>query len=196
MELAGYTLERLRVDSDFALYRGGRLGNADPILVLAPSREQQTLANAQRLEREISFARDLDPAWAVRPMRLIRQDERVILVLEDPGGDPLDAILGRPLEPTHFLRLAIGLTVALRHIHRARPHPQGHQAGECVVECGRMRPADGLRICLPGAAGTANADGAGDDRRDLCLYGAGTDRPHEPVDRCAQRPLCTGRHVL
>ncbi len=39
------------------------------------------------------------------------------LVLEDPGGTPLDQLLGRPLEISHFLRIAISLAGALRHVH-------------------------------------------------------------------------------
>src|SRR5260370_3132996 len=39
------------------------------------------------------------------------------LVLEDPGGTPLDRLLGRPLDVSHFLRIAIPLAGALRHVH-------------------------------------------------------------------------------
>ena len=39
------------------------------------------------------------------------------LVLEDPGGEPLDRLLGRPLEISHFLRIAIPLAEALRQVH-------------------------------------------------------------------------------
>src|SRR5258705_1562906 len=39
------------------------------------------------------------------------------LVLDDPGGTPLDRLLGRPLDVSHFLRIAIPLAGALRHVH-------------------------------------------------------------------------------
>src|SRR6202030_4512397 len=39
------------------------------------------------------------------------------LVLEDPGGTPADRLLGRPLEISHFLRIAIPLAGALRRVH-------------------------------------------------------------------------------
>ena len=39
------------------------------------------------------------------------------LVLEDPGGEPLDRLLGRPMDVTHFLRLAIPLAAALGQVH-------------------------------------------------------------------------------
>jgi serine/threonine protein kinase len=38
-------------------------------------------------------------------------------VLEDPGGEPLDRLLGQPLEATEFLRIAISLAAALRRVH-------------------------------------------------------------------------------
>jgi serine/threonine protein kinase len=41
-----------------------------------------------------------------------------MLVLTDPGGEPLDRLPGRPMELTQFLRLAIGLSAALRQLHR------------------------------------------------------------------------------
>ena len=43
-------------------------------------------------------------------------------MLKDPGGEPLDRILerghGKPLDLTRVLRIAIGLTRALGHVHR------------------------------------------------------------------------------
>ncbi len=39
------------------------------------------------------------------------------LVLEDPGGTPIDRLLGRPLDVSHFLRIAIPLAGVLRRVH-------------------------------------------------------------------------------
>jgi serine/threonine protein kinase len=75
-----------------------------------------------RLEHEYSFAAEVDPAWAAKPLALTRHEGRAILVLKDPGGDPLDLILergqGQPLDLTRALRIAIGLTTALCQVHR------------------------------------------------------------------------------
>jgi PAS domain S-box-containing protein len=74
------------------------------------------------LEHEYSLAAELDPAWAARPLVLTRHEGRTILVLKDPGGEPLDRILerchGQPLDLTRVLRIAIGLTTALGQVHR------------------------------------------------------------------------------
>src|SRR6202043_2683940 len=58
-----------------------------------------------------------DADWAARPVALTHDNGRMTLVLEDPGGTPLDRLLGRPLDVSHFLRIAIPLAGALRHVH-------------------------------------------------------------------------------
>ncbi len=39
------------------------------------------------------------------------------MLLEDPGGEPLVGLLGQPMETGRFLRIAIGLSGALRWLH-------------------------------------------------------------------------------
>ena len=56
--------------------------------------------------------------WAVRPLELVRDGGRAMLVLEDPGGEPLDLLLGAPMEVGHFLRLATGIAMAVRPAER------------------------------------------------------------------------------
>ena len=115
--LADYVLEPLREGGDFTLYRGRQHGNLSPVLVIALSAEQPSPQSLRRLEHEYSVSADLDPAWAARPLALTRHEGRTILVLEDPGGEPLDRILerdqGQPLDLTRFLRVAISLAKAL-----------------------------------------------------------------------------------
>jgi predicted ATPase len=53
----------------------------------------------------------------VRPVALTHDNGRMTLVLEDPGGAPVDRLLGLPLEVSHFLGIAIPLTGALRQVH-------------------------------------------------------------------------------
>jgi PAS domain S-box-containing protein len=122
MELSGYVLEPLRKGGEFILYRGRQRGNPSPVLVLAPIAEQPTPASLRRLEHEYSLAADLDPAWAVRPLALTRHQGRTILILKDPGGEPMDRILdrgrGQSLELTRCLRVAIGLATAVGQVHR------------------------------------------------------------------------------
>jgi serine/threonine protein kinase len=60
---------------------------------------------------------ELDADWAARPSALRHYNDRMTLVLEDPGGVPADRLLGRPLDISHFLRIAIPLAGALRRVH-------------------------------------------------------------------------------
>ena len=84
--------------------------------------EQPSPQSLRRLEHEYSLAAELDPAWAAKPLALTRHEGRTILILTDPGGEPLDRVLerdqGQPLDLTRFLRIAIGLATALGQVHR------------------------------------------------------------------------------
>src|ERR1700710_425602 len=119
---SGYRLEPLREGPDFTLYRGWQHGNPSPVLVVALTAEQHSPQSLRRLEHEYSLAAELEPAWAAKPLTLTRHEGRTMLVLMDPGGEPLDRILeqdlGQPLDLTCFLRIAIGLTKALGQVHR------------------------------------------------------------------------------
>ena len=72
------------------------------------------------LEQEHSLKAQLDPAWAVQPLALTDDRRRTVLVLEDPGGEPLDQLRETLMELTPFLRLAVGLSGAVRELHSRR----------------------------------------------------------------------------
>jgi PAS domain S-box-containing protein len=111
-KLSGYVFSPLR-GGDLAL-RGSGNGLA-PILLVAA--EETSLGSIQRLEHEYALRGELDAGWAARPVALTHDNGRMTLVLEDPGGAPLDQLLGRPLEISHFLHIAIPLAGALRRVH-------------------------------------------------------------------------------
>ena len=118
----GYELVPLREGVEFSLYRGRQEGTQSPVLVVAMTAEYPSPQSLRRLEHEYSFAAEVDPAWAAKPLALTRHEGRTILVLKDPGGNPLDLILergqGQPLDLARTLRIAIGLTTALYQVHR------------------------------------------------------------------------------
>jgi predicted ATPase/signal transduction histidine kinase/DNA-binding response OmpR family regulator/HPt (histidine-containing phosphotransfer) domain-containing protein len=87
--------------------------------MLQPISEHPSVRSLEELEREFSIREDLDPDWAAQPIALERRDGRTMLLREDPGGDPLDSLLGRPLELMEFLRLGISLAGALGKLHAA-----------------------------------------------------------------------------
>jgi PAS domain S-box-containing protein len=112
-ELSSYVFSPLR-EGDLALYRGAGNG-LSPILLVAA--EETSLGYVERLEHEYALKSELNADWAARPVALTHDNGRMTLVLEDPGGAPLDRLLGRPLDVSHFLRIAIPLAGALRHVH-------------------------------------------------------------------------------
>src|SRR5882724_1706160 len=119
---SGYVLETLRTGADFTLYRGRQRGNPSPVLAVALAAEQPSPQSLRRLEHEYSLAAELDPVWAAKPLALTRHEGRTILILRDPGGEPLDLVLerdqGRPLDLTRVLHIAVGLEAALGQVHR------------------------------------------------------------------------------
>ena len=73
----------------------GSAATPSPLLVVAPTAEQPLPQSLRRLEHEYSLAAELEPAWAAKPLALTRHEGRTILVLADPGGEPLDRVLER-----------------------------------------------------------------------------------------------------
>ena len=121
IDLAAYVLEPLWQDGACLLSRGQprgrRAGLVPAVLVVAPVGDHPAPASLRRLEHEYALRAALDPAWAVRPLALAQHQGRPVLVLEDPGGEPLARLLGRPLALPQGLRLASGLAAALGQLH-------------------------------------------------------------------------------
>jgi PAS domain S-box-containing protein len=112
-QLSSYAFSTLR-EGDIALYGGSGSGLA-PILLVAA--EKTSLGCVERLEHEYALKAELDADWAARPVLLTHCSDRLTLVLEDPGSEPLDRLLGRPLDVSQFLGIAIPLAGALRQVH-------------------------------------------------------------------------------
>ena len=122
VEESEYGLKTLREGAEFTLYRGRERGDQTPILAVAPVAERPSPQCLQRLEHEYALATELDPAWAAQPLALTRHRGRAILILRDPGGEPLDRVIeqdqGKPIDLRKALRIAIGLASALGQAHR------------------------------------------------------------------------------
>ncbi len=114
MDLSGYVISPVR-DGDITLSRGtGR----DVAPILLATAQDAALARVKRLEHEFTLKALLDNAWAARPKELLRHDGRVTLVLDDPGGESLERLLGRPLDVPKFLCIAIPFARALKRLHQ------------------------------------------------------------------------------
>jgi predicted ATPase/C4-dicarboxylate-specific signal transduction histidine kinase len=79
--------------------------------------EHPTLESINRLTHEYGLKEHLDATWAVRPVELVREHGRTMLVVEYAGGQPLDRLLSGPMEVGSFLRVAVGMCEALSQLH-------------------------------------------------------------------------------
>src|SRR5467141_5062752 len=85
-------LQVLWEDGERVFCRGERHVNGYRAAVLAvlPAAEHPTPATLDRLAREYGLKDELDGAWALRPLELLRERGRTMLVLEDTRSEPLD----------------------------------------------------------------------------------------------------------
>ena len=93
-------------------------GAVRDVLIARPPVEHPSPASLDRLAHEFALRDELDAAWAVRPLELVREHGRTLLVLEDPGGEPLARLLDAPVETGTFLELAAGIAAALGKLHQ------------------------------------------------------------------------------
>jgi PAS domain S-box-containing protein len=108
-------------DGEFVFRRAWRPaadGKRDAVLVVHPAAEHPAPGTLDRLEHEYGLKVELDSMWAARPLEIVRNRGRTMLVLEDFGGEPLDRRLGSAMEVGSFLRLAISIATALGKLHR------------------------------------------------------------------------------
>ena len=154
--------------------------------LLVRSRFGERPETVARLERVYGLRDVLDSAWATRPLSLLREG----LLVEDPGGEVLSALIGQPWELKDFLRVAIGIAEALHQLHRQGVVHKDIQPRHILVEMGTGRAwLTGFDIASripsttarPGVAGTpaymapeqtGRINRSVDSRSDL--YGFGT----------------------
>jgi PAS domain S-box-containing protein len=108
-------------DGERVLCREGRVqpdGGRESVLTVRPVAEQPAPAALSRLEHEFSMAEKLAGAPVARPLELLREQRRLVLVLEDDGDEPI-AREPMPMALPHFLRTAIHVARALGRLHAA-----------------------------------------------------------------------------
>src|SRR4051812_25306583 len=118
---SGIGSEVLWEDGERTFRRGWRLdesGQRHAVLIVLPAADHPSRSSLDRLAREYELRDQLDPAWAVRPLDLVRDTDRTALVLEDVDGEPLGRMLGSPMKVGRLLPLAIAITAALGKLHQ------------------------------------------------------------------------------
>src|SRR5262249_19117926 len=116
-DLSFADLSMLWDDGEFVLSRAVRRDQLPRLLTMTPVLRQPSPETVARLEHPYGLREELDPAWTARPLAMARCDGRPALLLEDPGGEVLAGLIGRPWELATFLRVAIGVAAALRRLH-------------------------------------------------------------------------------
>lgn len=107
------------------------------VLVVLPALEHPTLSSLERFDHEYELKDELDSAWAMRPLELVREGGRTMLVPEDPGSEPLARRLGTAMKTALFLRLAVGIAAALGRAHqRGLVHKEIKPANILVTDAG------------------------------------------------------------
>src|ERR1700751_3950576 len=108
IDFSSYALESLWQNAEFVLYRGRRETGPSHILALASISKRPAQGALSRLEHEYALRTRLNAEWAVLPLDLVSDNGRTVLVLDDPGGAPLNRVLEHPLGLVSFLGIAAG----------------------------------------------------------------------------------------
>lgn len=118
-------MEPLWGDGERVFYKlrvAGDVGHEPFCIAVVPAGEYPAQGSVDRLTHEYGLRDFLDREWAVRPLKLVRERGRTMLLLEapvvaPPGVTSLERFIGEALELGQFLQLAIALSAALRQMH-------------------------------------------------------------------------------
>ncbi|MBN3766223.1 AAA family ATPase [Burkholderia sp. Ac-20365] len=124
-------------DGERVFWRGRRPSHIDgpDVLFARPAAEHPRPASLDRLAHEFGLKDELDGTWAVRPLDLVRENGQTLLVLEDPGGEPLARLLGAPMDIEHFFHHAVGIASVLGQLHQRGLVHKDLKPAHILVNC-------------------------------------------------------------
>lgn len=108
-------------DGECVFGRGWRVrgdGQSIPVLARWPATDPPTTASLDRLSREYDLKEVLEITWAVKPRELAWENGRIMLLFDDTGSEPLERLVGDPMELGRFLGLAVAIASALGKLHQ------------------------------------------------------------------------------
>jgi PAS domain S-box-containing protein len=128
-------LQILWEDGERVFCRGRFPGTRDSVLIARTAADHPPPGSLERLAHEFALRDQLNGAGAVRPIDLVQADGRTMLVLEDPGGEPLERLVGAPMEVGSVLRLAVGIAAALGKLHQQGLVHKDLKPAHVLVNC-------------------------------------------------------------
>jgi PAS domain S-box-containing protein len=117
-------------------------GERKAMLAVVPASEHPSPRCLDSLAHEYGLKDMLNGTWALRPLALERDRGSTMLILEDPGGEPLERLLDGPMAVGDFLPLAIGIAASLGKLHARDLVHKDLKPAHLLVNC----PDDQVRL--------------------------------------------------
>ncbi|WP_239470281.1 sensor histidine kinase [Archangium violaceum] len=116
---SAYTIvETLQAGSGTRLLRAFRNSDHQPVILKVIDSKRGRPQDLERLKHELEIGKTLDVRSVISPLALGTYEGLPVLILEDFGGEPLDHLLGSPMDTGRFLALALRITAAVADVHR------------------------------------------------------------------------------
>jgi diguanylate cyclase (GGDEF)-like protein/PAS domain S-box-containing protein len=121
LTLSAYRLvAQLYESTNSLIYRGRRVSDEQPVVLKILKDVYPTPERAAWFKREYELTRNLILPGVVDAYAFFQDQERLVMILEDFGGDSLQLLgIAGQLELSKFLKLAIAITDILGQIHIA-----------------------------------------------------------------------------
>lgn len=109
----------VRENAESALFRGYRSADGRAVLLKCPQGGRPTTRQLARLRHEYAILSSLDAPGVAKAFGIEDLGDRVALVLDFPGDESLDALVGAGrLDLPEFLRVAVAMADAIEAVHR------------------------------------------------------------------------------
>ncbi len=118
-------------------WRGDSDGRRREYIAVHAATDPPAAGSVDRLAHEFGLRNHLDSSWALKPLELLREPGRTLLILESSRGEPLEGLVRSPMEVEQFLRIAVGLSAALAGLHAAGLLHKDIKPSNVVVEASK-----------------------------------------------------------
>lgn len=119
MNVTGFRqIEQIEDGSNSIIYRAIRHADGKRVVIKTTRSDRPSRAEIQRIHHERAILTHLAGSpFVARPLCIERVDGRLLLTIEDRGGQVLESLMRRPLELADALRYGVAIATALADIH-------------------------------------------------------------------------------